>query len=92
MHVVSVVHSPMHVVSVVHSRLEATAPWGLVRGADLANESATHSAADGDLRSQFAHFGMVSRGNCWLSVEGIPKPFALAGGDCFGKNIVDGSA
>jgi AraC-like DNA-binding protein len=73
----------MHVASVVHSRLEATAPWGLVRGAELAKESATHSAADGNLRSQFAHFGMVSRGNCWLSVEGIPKPFPLAGGDCF---------
>ena len=73
----------MHVASVVHSRLEATAPWGLVREAELARESPTHSAADGNLRSQFAHFGLVSRGNCWLSVEGIPKPFPLAGGDCF---------
>ena len=26
---------------------------------------------------------MLSRGNCWLSVEGIPDPIPLAGGDCF---------
>ena len=24
-----------------------------------------------------------SRGNCWLSVEGIPAPIPLTGGDCF---------
>jgi AraC-like DNA-binding protein len=33
--------------------------------------------------SDLAHFGMVSRGNCWLSVDGIPKPIPLTGGDCF---------
>jgi AraC-like DNA-binding protein len=26
---------------------------------------------------------MVSRGNCWLSVDGIPDALPLAGGDCF---------
>jgi len=26
---------------------------------------------------------MVSRGNCWLSVNGIPDPIPLKGGDCF---------
>ena len=26
---------------------------------------------------------MLSRGNCWLSVEGIPDPIPLTGGDCF---------
>jgi hypothetical protein len=26
---------------------------------------------------------MLSRGNCWLSVEGIPEPIPLTGGDCF---------
>jgi len=26
---------------------------------------------------------MVSRGNCWLSVNGIPDPIPLTGGDCF---------
>jgi AraC-like DNA-binding protein len=26
---------------------------------------------------------MVSRGNCWLSVKGMPSPLPLTGGDCF---------
>lgn len=30
-----------------------------------------------------AKFGMVLRGNCWLTVEGVPKPVPLAGGDCY---------
>ena len=73
----------MHVASVVHARLEATAPWGLMREAEVAKEAAPHSAALGNSPSQLAHFGMVSRGNCWLSVEGIPDPLPLTGGDCF---------
>jgi len=73
----------MHVASVVHARLEVTAPWGLMRGAEDANEAAAHSSAPRNLPSQFAHFGMVSRGNCWLSVKGIPDPIPLTGGDCF---------
>jgi AraC-like DNA-binding protein len=32
---------------------------------------------------QLAHFGMVSRGNCWLAVEGIRDSMPLTGGDCF---------
>jgi AraC-like DNA-binding protein len=73
----------MHVASVVHARLEVTAPWGLMRGAEDANEAGAHSSALRNLPSQFAHFGMVSRGNCWLSVKGIPDPIPLTGGDCF---------
>ena len=30
-----------------------------------------------------ACFGMIVRGNCWLTVEGEPKPIPLTGGDCF---------
>src|ERR1700726_4424347 len=73
----------MHVASVVHARLEATAPWGLSRGAEDANQAVAHSSALRNSPSQFAHFGMVSRGNCWLSVEGMPDPIPLTGGDCF---------
>lgn len=73
----------MHVASVVHARLEVTAPWGLMRGAEDANEAVAHSSALRNLPSQFAHFGMVSRGNCWLNVKGIPDPIPLTGGDCF---------
>src|SRR3954468_4041396 len=34
-------------------------------------------------RSEQACFGTVVRGNCWLTIEGEPKPLALTGGDCF---------
>ncbi|MFZ0594689.1 MAG: AraC family transcriptional regulator [Bryobacteraceae bacterium] len=30
-----------------------------------------------------ACFGMIARGNCWLAIEGEPKPIPLTGGDCF---------
>jgi AraC-like DNA-binding protein len=80
---ISDVFETMHVTSVVHSRLEATAPWGLMREAETGNDAAFHSAAAENLPSQFAHFGMVSRGNCWLSVGGKPDPLPLTGGDCF---------
>ena len=73
----------MHVASVVQARLEATAPWGLIREAEDAEEEAPHSSALKNSRSQLAHFGMVSRGNCWLSVKGMPDPLPLTGGDCF---------
>src|ERR1700730_2085091 len=77
------VFKTMHVASVVHARLEATAPWGLTREGEAGEQQAPHSAGPGYSPSQFAHFGMVSRGNCWLSVERIPAPFPLTGGDCF---------
>src|SRR6266568_9066899 len=35
----------MHVASVVQARLEATAPWGLIREAEDAEEAAPHSSA-----------------------------------------------
>src|SRR5258708_27318892 len=80
---ISDVFKTMHVASVVHSRLEATAPWGLMRAAGDGNDSAAHSATAENSPSQLAHFGMVSRGNCWLSVGAMPDPLPLTGGDCF---------
>jgi AraC-like DNA-binding protein len=71
------------VASVVHARLEATAPWGLKREAPAAEGMAKYPAQPAISPSQLAHFGMVSRGQCWLSVEGIPEAMPLAGGDCF---------
>ncbi len=75
----------LQIVGVVHARLEATAPWGLKREADVAEGAAkdNHSADSASSPFDFAHFGMLSRGNCWLSVEGMPDPIPLAGGDCF---------
>ena len=33
--------------------------------------------------TDLAHFAMLSRGNCWLDVEGIAEQISLTGGDCF---------
>jgi AraC-like DNA-binding protein len=71
------------VASVVHARLEATAPWGLKREPNLDEGARKDSAQLAISPLQLAHFGMVSRGSCWLSVHGIPDALPLAGGDCF---------
>lgn len=71
------------VASVVHARLEATAPWGLKTEANAADGAAKDTAHPSISPSQLAHFAMVTRGQCWLSVEGIPDAMPLAGGDCF---------
>src|ERR1700688_3628568 len=63
----------MHVTAFGQHRLEATAPWGLIQ------EKRTKK----NLPTDLAHFAMLSRGNCWLSIEGIPDPIPLTGGDCF---------
>jgi AraC-like DNA-binding protein len=71
------------VASVVHARLEATAPWGLKRDARVGVEAAQDGARRSISPLQLAHFGMVSRGICWLRVEGIAEAIPLAAGDCF---------
>jgi len=71
----------MHVTAFGLHRLEATAPWG-VKQENQAEEKPALSSKKEPL-SDSAHFAMLSRGNCWLSVEGIPEQFPLTGGDCF---------
>jgi AraC-like DNA-binding protein len=71
----------MHVTASGLHRLEATAPWG-VRQENQAKEKVTLSDQT-KLPTDLAHFAMLSRGNCWLSVEGVPEPLPLTGGDCF---------
>jgi AraC-like DNA-binding protein len=71
----------LHVTAFGLHRLEATAPWG-VRQENEAEEKATLSGKKMP-PTDLAHFAMLSRGNCWLSVEGIPEPIPLTGGDCF---------
>jgi len=75
----------MQIVAVVHARLEATAPWGLKSDAEVAEGIAKdkHAAEPPISPFHFAHFGMLSRGSCWLSVAGMADPIPLAGGDCF---------
>ena len=71
----------MHVTAFGLHRLEATAPWGLRQE----NEVKVHVRHSGKTMppADLAHFAMLSRGNCWLSVEGIKEPIPLTGGDCF---------
>src|SRR3984893_7400832 len=71
----------MHVAAFGLHRLEATAPWG-VKQENKAEESVTPSRKKMP-PTDLAHFAMLSRGNCWLSVEGIAEPMPLTGGDCF---------
>jgi AraC-like DNA-binding protein len=71
----------MHVTAFGQHRLEATAPWGLIGGKET--EEMGTSSGNRTPPTGLAHFAMLSRGNCWLSVEGIPHPIPLTGGDCF---------
>jgi AraC-like DNA-binding protein len=71
----------MHVTAFGLHRLEATAPWG-VKQENQAKEKVTPSGKKTS-PTDLAHFAMLSRGNCWLSVEGIAEPIPLTGGDCF---------
>jgi AraC-like DNA-binding protein len=77
------IFNTMHVGAVLHSRLEATAPWALMRHAADTEGKTTVSNGQQISPFQMAHFGMVSRGNCWLSVDGIDSPIPLTGSDCF---------
>ena len=70
----------MHVTAFGQHRLEATAPWGLIQE-DQREEKVTPSGKKIP-STELAHFAMVSRGNCWLSAEGVPEPIPLTGGDC----------
>src|ERR1700739_976351 len=71
----------MHVTAFGLHRLEATAPWG-VKQENQAEEKVTPSGKN-ESPTDLAHFAMLSRGNCWLSVEGIAEPIPLTDGDCF---------
>ena len=68
----------LHVTAFGLHRLEATAPWGVKQE----NEPKTQAGRKTP-RTDLAHFAMLSRGNCWLSVQGIADPMPLTGGDCF---------
>src|SRR6202453_4385220 len=71
----------MHVTAFGLHRLEATAPWGVEQ--EKQSEEKVTPSGKKISPTDWAHFAMLSRGNCWLSVEGIPEPIPLTGGDCF---------
>jgi len=65
----------MHVTAFGQHRLEARAPWGLIQ--EKQAEEKFMPSANKNSPTDLAHFAMVSRGNCWLSVEGIRDPIPL---------------
>jgi AraC-like DNA-binding protein len=71
----------MRVTAFGQHRLEATAPWGLIH--EKQTEEKVTPAGTNNSPTDLAHFTVLSRGNCWLTVEGIPDPIPLTGGDCF---------
>ena len=75
------IFTTMHVTAFGQHRLEATAPWGLIQE-NQPEERVTPSGKDKS-PTDLAHFAMLSRGNCWLNVEGIREPMPLTGGACF---------
>ena len=80
----------MHVTAVGLHRLEASAPWGISQ--EQQTEEDVTPADNKMPATDLVHFAMLSRGNCWLTVEGIREPIPLTGGDCFllprGSSIV----
>jgi AraC-like DNA-binding protein len=71
----------LHVAAFGQHRLEATAPWGLIQ--EKLAKIAVQPSGKSDPPTDLAHFALLSRGNCWITVEGIPDPIPLTGGDCF---------
>jgi hypothetical protein len=71
----------MHVTAFGLHRLDATAPWGVKQ--EKQTDAKVTPSGKKNSPTDLAHFAMLSRGNCWLSVEGIPEPIPLTGGDCF---------
>src|SRR5260370_27007444 len=65
----------MHVTAFVLHRLEATAPWGLIQ--DKQTEEKVTPADKKISPTDLPPFAMLSRGNCWLSVEVTPEPMPL---------------
>lgn len=81
MDVITDIFRTLHVTAAVQARLEFTAPWALSRAAQ--EPEGTDAKGHRIAPSELAHFGMVARGNCWLTVDGIAEPIPLTGGDCF---------
>jgi AraC-like DNA-binding protein len=70
----------LHVTAFGQHRLEATAPWGLIQEGQ--DKEKVAPAGKRISPTDLAHFAMLSRGNCWLSADGMAEPIPLTGGDC----------
>ncbi len=54
-----------------------------VRSALYARLEATAPWGVQFISGQWARFGLVVRGSCWLTLEGVDRPTALTAGDCY---------
>ena len=72
---ISDIFQMMRVTAFGQHRLEATAPWGLIR--EKEDDEKLKQAGKQELPTDLAHFAMLSRGNCWLRVEDIRNPIPL---------------
>jgi hypothetical protein len=78
---ISDIFKTMHITAFGQHRLEATAPWGLTH--EKQAEKRVPLSGKKISPTDVVHFAVLSRGNCWLGVEGVPDPIPLTGGDCF---------
>ena len=78
---ISDIFEMMHISAFGQHRLEATAPWGLTQTKQAEGQDPPFGKST--IPADVVHFAMLSRGNCWLSVEGVSDPIPLTGGDCF---------
>lgn len=78
---ISDIFRTLHITAFGQHRLEATAPWGLKQAKQP--EERVSSFGKSISPTDVVHFAMLSRGNCWLGVEGVSEPIPLTGGDCF---------
>jgi AraC-like DNA-binding protein len=78
---ISDIFRTMHITAFGQHRLEATAPWALIHEQTYERRLPPHDRKNP--QTSVVHFAMLSRGNCWLSVEGVSDPIPLTGGDCF---------
>jgi len=77
---ISDIFRTLQIDALVQSRLEATSPWAVCLAVQPRQATSELPLAH---RPGAAYFCMISRGHCWLKVEGEKEPLALAGGDCF---------
>lgn len=69
----------MRVAAFLHARIEATAPWGLLHEATEAGVAELAKDLHRKVApNHLAYFGMIARGNCWLTVEGTQRLFPAA--------------
>ena len=78
---ISDIFRTMHITAFGQHKLEATAPWGLIQKKQA--EEPVPPSGKSMSPIDVAHFAILARGNCWLSVEGVADPMPLTGGDCF---------